>query len=203
MLKFLSTRGPSLGRVEVPFTAMHWESEALAPHVALARGWERQLDTRYNALFYDPAGVGAERYHRWLQREAVRFVALPDAELDASGRDEARLIATRPSYLHPVWHSRHWRVFEVRQPSPLLGGPASLLAIGPDRVTLWAHHPGLLRLAVHWTSLWHVSGAGACITRSADGFTMLRARRASIVRLTTRITPAALLGATRTCAAVG
>ncbi len=203
LLKFLSTRRPWLGRVEVPFTAMHWESEALAPHVALARGWERQLDTRYNALFYDPAGVGVERYRRWLQTEAVRYVALPDVELDAAGQQEARLIATHPSYLRPVWRSSHWRVFAVLRPSPLLVGPASLLSIGPDRVTLRAHRAGPLRLALHWTSLWHVSAAGACVTRSPDGFTTLHTAHAQIVSLTTRITAAGVLGATRTCAAVG
>src|SRR6202011_1324604 len=32
-------------RVEVPFTRAHWESNYLARRFALARGWERQLDT--------------------------------------------------------------------------------------------------------------------------------------------------------------
>ena len=32
------------GRVEMPFTENHGEAQWLAPHVPLARGWERQLD---------------------------------------------------------------------------------------------------------------------------------------------------------------
>ena len=31
-------------RVEIPFTDNHWESRWVAPHVPLARGWERQVD---------------------------------------------------------------------------------------------------------------------------------------------------------------
>ena len=129
----------------------------------------------------------------------MSFVALPDAPLDAAGRDEATLIASHPRYLRPVWPSRHWRVFAVRSASPLLDGPASLLALGPDRVTLRAHRPGLVRLALHWTSLWHVSAAGACLERSPDDFTTVRAARAQTISLTTRITAAGLLGATGTC----
>ncbi len=42
--------------VEVPMLASHGEAAELAGHdgVRLARGWERQLDTRYAAIFYRP-----------------------------------------------------------------------------------------------------------------------------------------------------
>ena len=40
-------------RVEIPFTANHWEARWVAPAVPLARGWERQLDGKRNPLFYD------------------------------------------------------------------------------------------------------------------------------------------------------
>ena len=41
-------------RVEIPPTVHHWESAYVAPVFPLARGWERQLDVAYNALFYNP-----------------------------------------------------------------------------------------------------------------------------------------------------
>ncbi len=37
--------GARPARVEVVATADHWEARYLAPHVMIARGWERQLDT--------------------------------------------------------------------------------------------------------------------------------------------------------------
>ena len=39
-------------RIEIPFTLFHWEAYVIAPRFPLARGWERQLDTKDNALFY-------------------------------------------------------------------------------------------------------------------------------------------------------
>ena len=47
----LRRRGAEV-RIEVPLTGAHWEAARLAEQVPLARGWERQLDTRYAHLFY-------------------------------------------------------------------------------------------------------------------------------------------------------
>ena len=56
----------------------------MAPHVPLARGWERQLDRKVNPLFYDgPADPGALPTPG-CARSGVRYVALPDAPLDYS-----------------------------------------------------------------------------------------------------------------------
>ena len=50
-------------RVEVPLTRSHWEAALLAPTVSLARGWEKQLDTRFDGVLLAPgltaAGVRA------------------------------------------------------------------------------------------------------------------------------------------------
>ncbi len=50
--RFLDAHGGSLVRVEVPFTHSHWEAAFLAQRFPLARGWERQLDTKYDPLFF-------------------------------------------------------------------------------------------------------------------------------------------------------
>ncbi len=65
------------GRLEVPFTDDHWEARWLAPSIALARGWERQLDLARNGLFYDGRPLTATAYRGWLDDNAVRWVALP------------------------------------------------------------------------------------------------------------------------------
>ncbi|HWJ50474.1 MAG TPA: hypothetical protein VNR42_05605, partial [Solirubrobacteraceae bacterium] len=64
-------------RIEVVATTDHWEARWLGPHVMLARGWERQLDIADNPIFYDRR-LSASSYERWLQRNAVRYVAVPD-----------------------------------------------------------------------------------------------------------------------------
>jgi hypothetical protein len=98
--------------VEVPLTKAHWEAAYLAGHggVALARGWERQLDTRYGALFYRPS-LGASAYRAWLAENRVAYVALPDAPLDKAGHLEGALVARGVPYLRELWRSEHWRLY--------------------------------------------------------------------------------------------
>src|SRR3954447_4096705 len=66
VLRFLERRPGEPFRVEVPFTANHWEGYHVAKEVHMARGWERQLDVDRNALFYDGRPLTAARYRRWL-----------------------------------------------------------------------------------------------------------------------------------------
>jgi hypothetical protein len=98
--------------VEVPLTGSHWEAADLAGHdgIALARGWERQLDTRYARLFYEPR-LSASQYAAWLRANRVAYVALPDVRLDDAGRAEGALIARGLPYLHELWRSAHWRLY--------------------------------------------------------------------------------------------
>ena len=74
--------------------------------VPLARGWERQLDEKANPLFYDGRPLTADRYHRWLRNNAVRWVALPKAPLDYSAQAEARLLERGVPYLKLAHASR-------------------------------------------------------------------------------------------------
>jgi hypothetical protein len=98
--------------VEVPLTRAHWEAAYLAGHnhLSLARGWERQLDTRYAGLFYRPT-LTASAYRRWLSHNRVQYVALADAPLDRAGRLESELVRRGVPYLRPIWYSKHWRLY--------------------------------------------------------------------------------------------
>ncbi len=101
-------------RVEIPLTRAHWEAAFVAGHdgISLARGWERQLDTRYAALFYRPS-LTPLAYRAWLKLNGVAFVALPDVDLDYAGRAEGELLAGGLPYLREVWRSPHWQLFEL------------------------------------------------------------------------------------------
>jgi hypothetical protein len=108
----------------VPFTRDHWESAMLARRFALARGWERQLDRRFNPLFYG-RHLDAAAYPRWLRANAVAYVALPDVPMDSAGRAEAALVRRGLPYLQPLWHDEHWWLFRVRDALPLVSGAAT------------------------------------------------------------------------------
>ncbi len=70
----------------------------LAPRVSLARGWEKQLDERYDGVLL-ARGLTARGYQRWLRAQAVGYVALPDTPLDPSSAAEGRLIRAGLPYL--------------------------------------------------------------------------------------------------------
>ena len=67
-----------------------------------------QLDVKYNAPIRGDDGhrLTAAEYRTWLVRQNVRFVAVPDAPLDPSAKQAARIIASRPGFLRPVWSNR-------------------------------------------------------------------------------------------------
>jgi hypothetical protein len=175
-------QGPPF-RIEIPFTRFHWEAYVVATHFPLARGWERQLDSKDNAIFYG-GHLTAATYERWLHENAVRFVAAPDAQLDYSAQAEMALIDRGLPYLREVMHSRHWRVYAVANATPIVQGPATLLALGPDSLTLDAHRAGSLLVHVRFTPYWALSGGSGCVA-PAGQYTRVTLRTPGTVRLVT------------------
>jgi hypothetical protein len=171
-------------RVEVPMTEAHWESVYLPEHplILLARGWERQLDTRYAALFYRP-GLTASAYRSWLDQNAVSYVAMPDTPLDVAGQQEGRLILRGLPYLREVWHSAHWRLFAVRSATPLAQPPAVLTGVGPDSFTLLARRTGAFTVRMHFTPYWGLPPGWGSVRPAPGGWTEVDTRRAGVVRV--------------------
>jgi hypothetical protein len=181
LLGFLGAQRGGPFRLEIPFTDNHWESRWVAPHVALARGWERQVDRQRNALFYDGRPITAGRYRRWLDDNAVRFVALADAPIDYSAAREAKLVRQGVPYLREVWHDAHWRVFAVAGARPLASGAARATAVEPERVRLTASRPGLVDLRVRFTPYWRIATGHGCVGPGPGGWTRLRVQRSGPV----------------------
>ena len=150
LLNFLASHDDRPMRVEIPFTRLHWEAARVAPDYPLARGWERQLDRKYNTLFYR-GRLTATEYHAWLDSLGVRFVALPDVELDRSAQREAQLIRSGLPFLRPVWRSEHWRVWEVRGARPIVEGPARVTDIEGNRIELNASAAGVVTVRMRFT----------------------------------------------------
>jgi hypothetical protein len=163
LLDFLHAQA-GVFRIEIPFTASHWEAYWVAGvgRVPLARGWERQLDIGENPLFYR-GRLTAAAYARWLHASAVRYVAVPDVALDPSARAEAALIKRRPGFLAPVMRSAHWQVYAVADPTPIASGVASLRSLGPDRLSLDAGRPGSTLLHIHFTPFWALTRGRGCV----------------------------------------
>ncbi len=191
--RFLAAHGGGLLRVEVPFTRSHWESAWLAPTVSLARGWEKQLDTRYDDVLLRP-GLSAVSYEKWLHQQAVSYVALPDAPLDPSSAQEGKLIRGGLSYLHEVFSSTHWRIYEVLDPTPLVQGPGRLIALGHDSFALRARAAGRLLVPVHYTRYWTVTGGAGSVAAAPGGWTLVQAERPGTIDVAARFSLARALG---------
>jgi hypothetical protein len=174
------------GRVEIPFTRAHWEARFVAPRVPMARGWLRQLDSKYNALFYD-GSLTAATYHTWLLERGITYVALPDVELDPSAVAEARLLRAGLPYLEPVWQDQHWRVWLVTDSTGLVQGPARLTELGISSVAVTFQRPGMATVLVHFTPYWRLSEGKACVFRAADGWTGILTESPGTVRLSARL----------------
>jgi hypothetical protein len=171
-------------RVEVPPTANHWESAYLAPGFELARGWLRQLDTTRDDIFYSETPLDDDTYSTWLRRNAISYVALPKAPLDYSSAAERRLILTEPDYLIPRWSSRHWRIYAVRDPKPLVQAMGAAAAttrwLGRQGFSLDVEHPGEFLVRVNFTPYWSIARGDGCILRRGD-WTVARATHPGIL----------------------
>ena len=160
LLGFLDRAAAPGDRVEVAFTRNHWEAVHVAKRWPLARGWERQLDLKYNALFYDGT-FSADAFEAWLRREGIRWVALPDAPLDFSAREEASLLRRGAPFLRPAFRSGGWRVWELRAAPPPVEGPGRIVRTGPQRLELSASATGTLRMRFRWSRAWTVTAGRA------------------------------------------
>jgi hypothetical protein len=201
LLTFIDDRADAAPvRVEIPFTRLHWESVHVARSTSLARGWETQLDVKYNALFRpNTKALNAQTYHDWLAREGVHYVALPDVALDPTGRAEAKLIRGGLPFLRPVFRDRHWEVFEVLHTPGLTNGVGRLTRIGSQSFTLRARHRGFTFVRVRYTPYWRVSRGTGCVSKANGGWTLVRSLRAGTISVEAAFDPRRLLEGESSC----
>ncbi|NLU77384.1 hypothetical protein HCA58_03050 [Micromonospora sp. HNM0581] len=167
----LDRRGVS-GRLEVPPTRNYWEAARLGG-IPLARGWLRQADIDRNPLFFTTVpgarGTGvpltAESYRAWLSENAVQYVAVPDAPLSWVGRAEAELVSGGLPYLTEVWSARHWRLYGVVDPTPLVADPGELLRQDASSVTFRAVEASVVLVRIRHNPWLTVTGGA---TLAAD-----------------------------------
>jgi hypothetical protein len=169
-------------RVELVDTASHWPSTFLLPHVALARGWERQTDESRNPIFYGREPLTAASYREFLDRNAVDLVAVAvGVKLDFAAKGENALIAGGLPYLHQIWSAAHWRLYAVADPAPIVVAPATVVSTSDTGLTVNVPAPGSYALALHWSPYLVVSSGD--VTRAADGDVDLVVKAAGSHRL--------------------
>jgi hypothetical protein len=194
LMGYLNQHAQPAGRVEIVPTARHWEAADVAPYFPLARGWERQLDTADNPLFYAKGELDADSYRAWLLDNGVRYVALPDVKLDYAAVQEGRLVQAGVPGLVPVWHDRDWRVFEVAGSTGIVEGPARLVRMDGGSIMVDTTSPGVVLVRVRYNSRWTVAQGAGCIYGTPSGWTTLVANQAGAFHLDLERIPATQSG---------
>jgi len=185
-------------RVEVPLTRTHWETDLLARNISLARGWDKQLDERYDSVLLEP-GLTARSYRAWLHRQGVGYVALPDVTTDPSSAQEARLIRHGVPYLKLVDRTRHWRIYRVQGATGLADGPGRMTAMSYDSFTVHARAAGSFLVRVHFSKYWATTHGAGCLSRGPGGWTRLTVPRAGATKVTSSFSLSRALGGGITC----
>jgi hypothetical protein len=163
----LRALGAGAARVEAVPQYTHWEAEELAGAFLLARGWERQIDTVRNPIFYHGPLSPAD-YHQWLRDNAVGYVVIaPAAKPDYAAIAEAAIVRAGQPWLTPVWHDQTWQIYRVSDSQPLASAPASVVSAGPSEITVEMPRAGTATVRVYWSSLLHVDN-NAAVARAGD-----------------------------------
>jgi hypothetical protein len=196
--RFLAAQVQGPVRIELPLTRAHWEAALLAPSVSLARGWEKQLDERFDRVLLAP-GLTSAAYASWLRENAVSYVALPDTRLDPSSAQEGLLIERGLPYLQMVFTSRHWRIYRVLGATPLASGPGRLMKLGHDSFTLRAFSAGDFVTRLRFTRYWTVTAGSGCVRRAPGGWTSVTASAPGTIVVTARFSLARAFSPGGTC----
>lgn len=176
------------GRVEVVPTRDYWEAAWIAsPDVALARGWLRQADTRWNPLFFH-GRLTDEAYRAWVLDNAVQYVAVPRTHTSWVGARERTLLATPPSWLQQIWEDPNWRLFRVADASAIVAAPGSLSSLSDAALRFEAPTAGRYEVKVRW-SRWLTAGDGVCVRRLGN-WAEVDVKTPGSVTLTSSLLPA-------------
>jgi hypothetical protein len=175
-------------RIEVPFTEAHWEAAYIAPAIPLARGWERQLDHRFNQVLYSE-DLNHTSYRSWLVDNGVSFVAVPDVPLESEAEREAALAPTAP-YLELIWQNANWNLYRVLGSPGMLTGAATLVGVEGDKVQMDVDQPGPITLRVRYSAHLTVTDDRGCVAESFDGWTVVNAYLPGPLEVSTALDPA-------------
>ncbi|MEN8653625.1 hypothetical protein ABCR94_24210 [Streptomyces sp. 21So2-11] len=165
VVRELARLGADRTRVEVVPARNHREATALAPHVNLARGWNRQLDVERGRLFYD-GSLTPSTYRQWLDRWAVGFVVLHHGRPDGPAEAEAALVRSGPEWLEQVWRDDGWTVYRVKDATPLVSRPGTVVR-GSD-ADLVVRMPAAGSVTVRVAHSPWLRARGACLRQDGE-----------------------------------
>jgi hypothetical protein len=158
------------GPIEVVPTQRRGEAAFVAPVVAIAKGWSRQADTGRNAIFYDGT-LNPDTYRKWLDDNAISYVAISQGPYDWSAPDEVSLVRHGLPYLQPVWWNQRWTLYAVANPRPVISSPGKVVARDAASLTVSLPEPGAYAVRVRWSR--YLTTSNGCMQPTEDGWSMI------------------------------
>jgi len=197
LASFVLAQPGGVHRVEVVPTESFRQADELALKIEIARGWEAQLDRKFNPEFYD--NLTAESYHSWLLRNAVTYVALPSSNVQASSQNEQTVVEAAPGYLHLVWSIPEWKVYRVANAEPLAGNGATITDVGAETLTMVATKTGPATVRYRYSKWFHITSGSACTRQGPDGWLEVDVKAPGTIVLDASFTVAAATGDVDQC----
>jgi hypothetical protein len=185
-------------RVEVLPTVSFSQADGVALKIGIARGWETQLDRDLNPEFYGEQ-LTADNFHAWLLNHSVALVAVPDAPLQASAKEEAALIGSNLGYLDLAWSDAHWHVYRVTDAQPLADNGASVASVEPESLTLLAPNIGLTTVRFRYAKWYDLESGDGCVFEGPDGWIDVLVRTPGTIVLKVALTPGEIVGDAESC----
>mgnify|MGYP003287643283 CR=1 FL=1 len=185
LLDQLVTRGVA-GPIEVVPTRRRGEAAAVVRVVPIARGWLRQVDIDRNPLFYNET-LNADTYRRWLDDNAVSWVAIARAPHDWAAPGEATLVRRGLPYLRPAWSDSTWTLYAVTDPQAVVSPPGRVVARDEVSLTVELPEPGEYQLRVRWSRF--LSASAGCVRQAPGGWSILVVEQPGPTTIVGSITP--------------
>ena len=174
------------GPIEVVPTRRRGEAAFVAPVVPIAKGWSRQADTGRNAIFYNQT-VNADTYRRWLDDNAISYVAISQGPYDWSAPDEVTLVRDGLPYLQKVWSNQNWSLYAVANPRPVIAPPGRVVARDAVSLTVSLPDPGEYVVRVRWSR--YLTASNGCMRPTEDGWSMIVVEHPGTTKIDSSLAP--------------
>jgi hypothetical protein len=185
LLQQLTAR-EAAGPIEVVPTRRRGEAAFVAPVVAIAKGWSRQTDTERNAIFYNGT-VNADTYRRWLDDNAISYVAISQGPYDWSATDEVALLRHGLPYLQAVWSDQTWTLYAVTNPRPVIAAPGRVVARDAVSLTVSLPDPGEYVVRLPWSR--YLTASNGCMRPTGDGWSVIVVEQPGTAKIDGSLTP--------------
>jgi hypothetical protein len=174
------------GPIEVVPTLRRGEAAFVAPVVPIARGWSRQVDTGRNPIFFNGT-LNADTYRKWLDDNAISYVAISNGPHEWAATDEATLVRHGLPYLRAVWSDRTWTLYAVTNPRPVISPPGQVIARDGVSLTVFLPEPGEDVVRVHWSR--YLSASSGCVRPTEDGWSAVVVEHPGTVKIEGSLMP--------------